>query len=391
MKFSRLASAAVAALVSFYSYFASAQLPTLQSDIPPPPMTARAYVLFDATSGQILASQALTDRFEPASLTKLMTAYLVFEAIKNKKLTLNQTVPVSERAWRAEGSRMFIDPKQTPTVEQLIRGMIVQSGNDASVALAEAVAGSEETFAQLMNKRAQSLGMKNTNFLNATGLPNPQHYSTAEDLLTLANAIIRDFPVEFAYYKEREFTHNKITQPNRNRLLAIDPTVDGLKTGHTDAAGFCLVATAKRALANNSGERRLISVVLGTGSDTARTQESQRLLNYGFQMFDSQRLYKKGEPIATPEIFKGAQNTVKLGFDRDVWFTLPKEKFTGLNATLTTTQPLIAPLQLGQKAGIMKLTRDGKTVAELPVVALEEVKTAGFLGRGWDAIRLMFK
>lgn len=391
MKFSRLASAAVAALVSFYSYFASAQLPTMQSDVPPPPMTARAYVLFDATSGQILASQALTDRFEPASLTKLMTAYLVFEAIKNKKLTLNQTVPVSERAWRAQGSRMFIDPKQTPTVEQLIRGMIVQSGNDASVALAEAVAGSEETFAQLMNRRARSLGMKNTNFLNATGLPNPQHYSTAEDLLTLANAIISDFPVEFEYYKEREFTHNKITQPNRNRLLAIDPNVDGLKTGHTDAAGFCLVATAKRALANNSGERRLISVVLGTGSDTARTQESQRLLNYGFQMFDSQRLYKKGEPIATPEIFKGEQNTVKLGFDRDVWFTLPKEKFTRLNATLTTTQPLIAPLQLGQKAGIMKLTRDGKTVAELPVVALEEVKTAGFLGRGWDAIRLMFK
>jgi D-alanyl-D-alanine carboxypeptidase (penicillin-binding protein 5/6) len=391
MKFSRLTSAAVAAFVSSLSFFASAQLPTLQSDIPPPPMTARAYVLFDATSGQILASQAQADRFEPASLTKLMTAYLVFEAIKNKKLTLNQTVPVSERAWRAEGSRMFIDPKQTPTVEQLIRGMIVQSGNDASVALTEAVAGSEETFAQLMNRRAQSLGMKNTNFLNATGLPNPQHYSTAEDLLTLANAIIRDFPVEFAYYKEREFTHNKITQPNRNRLLAVDPTVDGLKTGHTDAAGFCLVATAKRALSNNAGERRLISVVLGTGSDTARTQESQRLLNYGFQMFDSQRLYKKGEAIATPEIFKGAQNTVKLGFDRDVWFTLPKEKFTGLNATLTTTQPLLAPLQVGQKAGIMKITRDGKTVAELPVVALEEVKTAGSLGRGWDAIRLMFK
>jgi D-alanyl-D-alanine carboxypeptidase (penicillin-binding protein 5/6) len=385
------AAASLLTALSLVAHTAYAQLPTLQSDIPPPPMTARAYVLFDATSGQILASQALTDRFEPASLTKLMTAYLVFEAIKNKKLTLNQAVPVSERAWRAEGSRMFIDPKQTPTVEQLIRGMIVQSGNDASVALAEAVAGSEETFAQLMNRRAQSLGMKNTNFLNATGLPNPQHYSTAEDLLTLANAIIRDFPIEFAYYKEREFTHNKITQPNRNRLLAIDPTVDGLKTGHTDAAGFCLVATAKRALANNTGERRLISVVLGTGSDTARTQESQRLLNYGFQMFDSERLYKKGEAIATPEIFKGSQNTVKLGFDRDVWFTLPKEKFTGLNATLTTTQPLIAPLQLGQKAGIMKLTRDGKTVAELPVVALEEVKTAGFLGRGWDAIRLMFK
>ncbi|MBC7625066.1 MAG: D-alanyl-D-alanine carboxypeptidase [Aeromicrobium sp.] len=368
----------------------SAQIPTVSADVPPPVMTARAYVLFDASSGQILASQAIGDRFEPASLTKLMTAYLVFDAIKTKKLTLGQAVTVSERAWKAEGSRMFIDPKQTPTVEMLIRGMIVQSGNDASIALAEAVAGSEDVFAQLMNKTAQKLGMKNTNFLNSTGLPNLQHYSTAEDLLLLANAIIRDFPVEFAYYKEREFTHNKITQPNRNRLLFIDPTVDGLKTGHTDAAGYCLIATAKRP-STAGGERRLIAVVLGTNSDTARTQESQKLLNYGYQMFDSQRMYTKGQAIATPEIFKGTQNTIKLGFDRDVWLTLPKDKFTGISATLSTTQPLLAPLQPGQKAGIMKLVRDGKTIAEIPVVALEDVKVAGFLGRGWDAIRLMFK
>jgi D-alanyl-D-alanine carboxypeptidase (penicillin-binding protein 5/6) len=389
MNFRSIAVAAFSLAVMFTS--AHAQLPTVTAEVPPPQMTARAYVLFDATSGQVLASQAMSDRFEPASLTKLMTAYLVFDALKNKKLTLNQTVTVSERAWKAEGSRMFIDPKQTPTVEQLIRGMIVQSGNDASVALAEAVAGSEETFAQLMTRQAQKLGMKGTNFLNATGLPNAQHYSTAEDLLLLAQALIRDFPTEFSYYKEREFTHNKITQPNRNRLLALDPTVDGLKTGHTDAAGFCLVATAKRPLTGNAGERRLISVVLGTASDTARTQESQRLLNYGFQMFDSQRLYKKGEAIATPEVFKGTQNAVKLGFDRDVWLTLPNGKFTGLSATLTTTQPLLAPLQVGQKAGVMKLTRDGRPVTEIPVVALEEVKAASFLGRGWDAIRLMFK
>jgi D-alanyl-D-alanine carboxypeptidase (penicillin-binding protein 5/6) len=319
-----------------------------------------------------------------------MSAYLVFDAIKTKKLTLSQNVSVSERAWKAEGSRMFIDPKQSPTVEMLIRGMIVQSGNDASIALAEAVAGSEDVFAQMMNKTAQKLGMKNTSFLNATGLPNPQHYSTAEDLLLLANAIIRDFPVEFAYYKEREFTHNKITQPNRNRLLFIDPTVDGLKTGHTEAAGYCLIATAKRPGAAG-GERRLISVVLGANSDTARTQESQKLLNYGYQMFDSQRMYTKGQAIATPEIFKGTQNTIKLGFDRDIWLTLPKDKFTGISATLSTTQPLLAPLQPGQKAGIMKLVRDGKPLAEIPVVALEDVKVAGVLGRGWDAIRLMFK
>ena len=377
---------------TFLAYLAAAfigapalSLAQVSSDIAPPPIAARSFVLFDAASGQTLASQAASERFEPASLTKLMTAYLVFDALKNKKLTLTQTVSVSERAWKAEGSRMFIDPKQTPAVEPLIRGMIIQSGNDASIALAEAIAGSEDLFAQLMNKQAQRLGMKNTNFVNATGLPNPQHYSTAADLVLLSNALIRDFPSEVGYYKEREFTHNKITQPNRNRLLFLDPTVDGLKTGHTEAAGYCLIATAKR------GERRLISVVLGTNSDAARTQESQKLLNFGYQFFDSQKLYKKGDAVATPEIFKGAQNTVKLGFDHDIWLTLPKDKFTGLKATLTTTQPLLAPLRMGEKAGMMKLTKDEKLVAEIPVVALEDVPVAGFLGRGWDAIRLMFK
>jgi D-alanyl-D-alanine carboxypeptidase (penicillin-binding protein 5/6) len=368
---------------------AHAQITASLVDVPAPPIAARAYVLFDASSGQTLAQQAAGDRFEPASLTKLMTAYLVFQALKDKKLTLTQTVPVSERAWKAEGSRMFIDPKQTPAVEPLIRGMIVQSGNDASIALAEAIAGSEDLFAQLMTKQAQRLGMKNTSFMNATGLPHPQHYSTAEDLAILANALIRDFPNEVGYYKEKEFTHNKITQPNRNRLLWLDPTVDGLKTGHTEAAGYCLIATAKRGDADKS--RRLISVVLGTTSDVARTQESQKLLNYGYQFFDSQRLYKKNDPIATPEIFKGTQNTIKLGFDRDIWLTLPKDKFTGMKATLTTTQPLIAPYAPGQKAGVMKLTQNDKVIAEIPVVALENVPVAGFLGRGWDAIRLLFK
>lgn len=367
----------------------SSQSSTTLADVPAPPINARAYVLFDAASGQTLAQQSASDRFEPASLTKLMTAYLVFQALKEKKLTLTQTVPVSDRAWRAEGSRMFIDPKQTPAVEPLIRGMIVQSGNDASIALAEAVAGSEELFAQLMMKQATRLGMKNTKFVNATGLPDPQHYSTAEDLAILANALIRDFPAEFGYYKEREFAHNKITQPNRNRLLWLDPTVDGLKTGHTEAAGYCLIATAKRGDADKS--RRLISVVLGTTSDVARTQESQKLLNYGYQFFDAQRLYKKNEPIATPEIFKGTQNTLKLGFERDIWLTLPKDKFAGLRATLVTSQPLIAPYSPGQKAGVMKLTQNDKLIADIPVVALENVPVAGFLGRGWDAIRLLLK
>ncbi len=375
---------------TFFAATASvAQLPNISADIAAPPIAARAYVLFDAGSGQILAQQAASDRFEPASLTKLMTAYLAFEALRDKKITLTQTLPVSERAWRAEGSRMFIDPKQTPTIEQLLRGMIVQSGNDASIALAEGIAGSEDLFAQMMNKQALKLGMKNSSFTNATGLPNPQLYSTAEDIAILANALMRDFPTDVGYYKEREFTYNKITQPNRNRLLWLDPTVDGLKTGHTEAAGYCLTATAKRG--DGDKARRLISVVLGTTSDVARTQESQKLLNYGFQFFDSQKLYKKGEAIATPEIFKGTQNTVKLGFDRDVWLTLPKDKFAGMKATLTTSQPLIAPFAAGQKAGVMKLSQHDKLIAEFPVVALENVPVAGFLGRGWDAIRLLFK
>ena len=383
-----LAATFIAALLVSVSV-SHAQAPTITADIPAPPIAARAYVLFDAGSGQILAQQAASDRFEPASLTKLMTAYLAFQALHDKKLTLTQTLPVSERAWRAEGSRMFIDPKQTPIVEQLLRGMIIQSGNDASIALAEGIAGSEDLFAQMMNKQAQKLGMKNSNFTNATGLPNAQHYSTAEDIAILANALIRDFPTDVGYYKEREYTYNKITQPNRNRLLWLDPTVDGLKTGHTEAAGFCLTATAKRGEGDKA--RRLISVVLGTTSDVARTQESQKLLNYGFQFFDSQKLYKKSEAIATPEIFKGTQNTIKLGFDRDIWLTLPKDKFVGMKATLTTMQPLIAPYAPGQKAGVMKLMQHDKLIAEIPVVALEDVPVAGILGRGWDAIRLLFK
>ena len=378
--------------ITIFATFVStshAQAPSIAADIAAPPIAARAYVLFDAGSGQILAQQAASDRFEPASLTKLLTAYLAFQALRDQKLTLTQTLPVSERAWRAEGSRMFIDPKQTPTVEQLLRGMIIQSGNDASIALAEGIAGSEDLFAQMMNKQAQKLGMKNSNFSNATGLPNAQLYSTAEDIAILANALIRDFPADVGYYREREYTYNKITQPNRNRLLWLDPTVDGLKTGHTEAAGYCLTATAKRGEGDKA--RRLISVVLGTASDVARTQESQKLLNYGFQFFDSQKLYKKGEAIATPEIFKGAQNTIKLGFERDIWLTLPKDKFTGMKATLTTMQPLIAPYSPGQKAGVMKLTQNDKLIVEIPVVSLENVPVAGLLGRGWDAIRLLFK
>jgi serine-type D-Ala-D-Ala carboxypeptidase (penicillin-binding protein 5/6) len=373
-------------ILGFLSLFAAAVLnaqPTLE--IPAPAIAAKAFVLYDPQSEQMLASQAPTDRYEPASLTKVMAAYVAFQALRDKKITLTQTVPVSEKAWRAEGSRMFIDPKKPVTVDDLLRGMIVQSGNDASIALAEAVAGSEESFVQLMNKHAQRLGLKNTNFTNSTGLPQPNHHASAEDMARLAAALIRDFPEEYKLYAQKDFTYNKITQANRNRLLWQDPTVDGMKTGHTEAAGYCLIASGKR------GERRLISVVMGTASDAARAQESQKLLNFGFQFSDTRRLYKKGDVLSTPEVFKGTANNAKLGFDKDLWLTLPREKFTNLKATITTTQPLLAPLAQGQKAGIMKLTQDDKVIAEVPVVALEAVPVAGVLGRGWDAIRLLFK
>jgi len=357
----------------------------LAQSLAPPPVAARAYFLLDTLSGQALAAQAEDDRFEPASLTKLMTAYLVFSAIRDRKLDPAANVAVSEKAWKAGGSRMFIEPRKPVTAADLIRGMIVQSGNDATIALAEAVAGSEEVFAQLMNREARRLGLRNTNFVNSTGLPAPGHHATARDMALLAAALIRDFPADYALYSQKEYTWNGITQANRNRLLWLDPTVDGVKTGFTEAAGYCLVASARR------GERRLVSVVMGAQSDALRMSENQKLLNFGFLAYDTQRLYRKGEVVATPEIFKGTSATVKVGFDRDVWVTLPRERFQGLKAHLTTAQPFVAPYSRGQKAGIMKLARDNAAVAEIAVVALEDVPAAGFLSRGWDSIRLLFR
>ena len=353
--------------------------------ITPPPVAARAYYLLDTLSGQALAAQSEEDRFEPASLTKLMTAYIVFSAIRDHKLDPAKTATVSEKAWKAGGSRMFIEPRKPVTVADLMRGMIVESGNDATIALAEAVAGTEETFAQLMNREAKRLGLRNTNFVNSTGLPAANHYSTARDMAVLAAAVIRDFPDHYALYSQKEFTWNGITQANRNRLLWLDPTVDGMKTGFTEAAGYCLVASARR------GERRLISVVMGAQSDALRMSENQKLLNFGFLAYDTQRLYRKGEVVAVPEIFKGTSATVKLGFDRDVWLTLPRERFQGIKANLQTQQPFVAPYSRGQKAGIIKLARDNAAVAEFAVVALEDVPMAGFLSRGWDTIRLLFR
>jgi D-alanyl-D-alanine carboxypeptidase (penicillin-binding protein 5/6) len=352
---------------------------------PAPAIAAKSYLLLDYRSRQALIEQNAGERVEPASLTKLMTAYLTFAALRQKQLQLIQAVPVSERAWKAEGSRMFIEPRKPVTVEELIRGMIVQSGNDACIALAEQIAGSEEAFAQMMNREAQQLGMQDTHFVNSTGLPNPQHYSTAYDLALLASAIIRDFPEYHPLYSIKEYRYNNITQANRNRLLWSDPGVDGMKTGYTENAGYCLITSAKR------GERRLISVVLGAASEAARAAESQKLLNYGFQFYDSVKLYEKNQPVANMQVWKGSGNSVKAGFLDDLYVSLPKGQAQKLKANLESRQPMFAPISAGQKIGVMKLTLNDKPYVEIPVVALETVPMAGILGRGWDSIRLLLK
>jgi D-alanyl-D-alanine carboxypeptidase (penicillin-binding protein 5/6) len=356
----------------------------LAQNPPAPVLNARAWFLLDMSSGQVLASQAGAERVEPASLTKLMTAYLTFSALKAKTITLEQVVPVSERAWKAIGSRMFIEPKKPVTVAELIRGMIVQSGNDACIALAELLSGSEEAFAAAMTREATRLGMKNTSFRNATGLPDPQHYTTAQDLAVLAAAIIRDFPEFYALYSVKEYSYNNITQANRNRLLWMDPNVDGMKTGFTEAAGYCLIASARR------GPRRLLSVVLGAQSETARATESQKLLNYGFLNFDAVRLYEKGQGVATLEVWKGSVRELKAGFDRDVFVSVPRGQGERVKATLTSQKPLVAPIAQNQKVGSMQVSVDGREIATLPVLSLEGIGTAGVFGRAMDTVRLWF-
>ena len=331
----------------------------------------------------MLAGHNIHERIEPASLTKLMTAYVIFSALKQNRLTLNQVIPVSQTAWKMIGSRMFIEPNKQVTVDELMRGMIVQSGNDACIALAEAVSGSEASFADVMNREAQRLGMKNTHFTNSTGLPDPSHYTTAHDLSLLAAAIIREFPEFYALYSQKEYTYNNITQPNRNRLLWLDPHVDGMKTGWTKNAGYCLITSAIR------DKRRLISVVIGAKSANARSVESQRLLNYGFQSYDTLHLYKKNDALTSIPLWKGAQNELKAGFDRDVYFSLPKGQSDKLKAKMEYKQPLIAPVQLGQEVGTVKFTLDDTVVETYPLVALEQVDTANIFGRAWDSVKML--
>ena len=357
----------------------------LAQPTPPPVVAAQAWLLLDVANGQVIAAENAGERREPASLTKLMTAYLVFAALRDKSITPSQQVTVSTAAWHAEGSRMFIEPRKAVTADELLRGMIVQSGNDASIALAELLAGSEAAFAEKMNVEAARLGLANTHFENATGLSQPKHYSTASDLARLSAALIRDFPEDYKLYSLREYRYNNISQSNRNRLLWIDPHVDGLKTGHTDAAGWCLVASAKR------GDRRLLAVVMGAASDAARAAEAQKLLNYGFQAYDLVKLYPSEKPVSSLRVWKGEAKDVAAGFVADKYVTLPKGKAEKLQLTMTATEPLLAPVTKGQLVGSVRISLEGSLVAEFPLVALADVPQANVLGRAWDTVRLWFR
>jgi len=360
----------------------------------PPEVAARNYLLIDLNADQVLAEREADARVDPASLTKLMTAYLVLNAINDKKISLEQTLPVSTRAWaerKGGGSLMFIDPKMTPKVDELLRGMIAVSGNDAAVALAEGVAGSVDAFVAMMNRQAQAWGLKNTQFKNVTGLDEAGHYSSARDIATMAMHVIREHPNAYAsYYSIRQYTFNHIKQDNRNLLLGRDPTVDGMKTGYTDAAGYCLVASAQREFPN--GKRRLLSVVLGTASREARASESQKLLNWGYTAWDAVRLFEGDKPALKVPVWKGKQSEASLGAAKAVFVAVPHGEGDKLKTVVERTDPLVAPLAQGQRVGTLKVTTAaGVAVTGVPLVVQEAVPEAGIFGRAWDSLRLWIK
>lgn len=350
-----------------------------------PKVNATGYLLIDYDSGQILAEHNAKARLEPASLTKIMTAYTVFRELANNQIGLEDEVLISEKAWRTGGSRMFVEVDTRVKLEELIKGMVIQSGNDASVALAEHVAGSEETFAAMMNELAVQLGMESTNFTNSTGWPDDNHYTTPYDIARVAIATIRDYPQYYPWYAEREMTYNNIVQRNRNRLLWKDDSVDGMKTGHTEAAGYCLVTSAKR------GNMRLIAVVMGTESEKARATESLKLLNYGFRFFETHRLYSAGESLETTRVYKGDRERVQLGTARDIYVTVPRGQYVNLSPRLNVTDNLVAPLQKDRAYGQLTVTLDGETLVSEPVVALQNIGEGGFLHNAADSVRLWLK
>jgi D-alanyl-D-alanine carboxypeptidase (penicillin-binding protein 5/6) len=385
-----LAAAFVLAVVTV----ASAQAPQ------PPEVAAKSYIVLDLTTHQTLAERDADASADPASLTKLMTAYIVFQALREKKLTLEQPLPVSKLAWserKGGGSLMFIDTTMTPKVDELLKGLIVQSGNDAAVALAEGVGGSVDVFVGMMNKQAQAWGLKNTAFKNVTGLTELGHRSTARDIGVIAAHIISDFPEYFPYYSIKEYKYNNIPQPNRNLLLRRDPTVDGMKTGYTESAGYCLLATAQREFPNlgpagGVGKRRIMTVVLNTISMEARASESQKLLNWGFQAFDTVRLFDDGKPIVTPQVWKGTANVAKLGASGAIYVSVPRGEGAKLQTKVERSDPLVAPLAKGQRVGrILVSSAAGTPIADVPLVVMEPVEQSGIFGRAWDAIRLWVK
>ena len=383
-KISRFLGTTLLAVVATAAPVVHAQAPQ------PPEVAAKAYLLMDVSANQILASKDIDSPVEPASLTKLMTQYLVFDALKAKKITLTQTLPVSQRAWKMPGSRMFIDPTMQVAVEDLIKGMIVQSGNDATMALAEGVGGTAEHFVQLMNDQAKALGMKNTSYKNPEGLTETGHTTTARDLATLATRLMADFPEYMHYYSIKKYRYPGTpasNDTNRNTLLFRDPTVDSLKTGHTNAAGYCLVATAKRDFPNMNG-RRLLSVVLGAASENARANESQKLLNWGYTAYEGVKLFDAGKPVATPKVWKGKTAELKLGRNAPIIVAVPTGSAGQVKTEVARPEPLIAPFKQGQAVATLKVKLGETQLAEVPLVALEPVEEAGFLGRAWDAMRL---
>ena len=396
--FSKFCRNAIRALLAFtLSAFAAAWAPLqahAQSPAPEAPeIAAKAYLLLDVTANQILASRDLDMPVEPASLTKLMSAYLVFDALKSKKIDMKQTFGVSERAWKMPGSRMFIDPKMKVPVEDLIKGMIIQSGNDATMALAEGVGGTAERFVQMMNEQAKVLGMNSTSYKNPEGLTEAGHITTTRDLATLAMRLLHDFPEYVGTYAIKKYRYPgtpAANESNRNLLLFKDPTVDGLKTGHTNAAGYCLVATAKRDF-SNVGSRRLMAIVLGTSSEIARANEAQKLLNWGYTAFEAVKLFEAGQAVASPAIWKGKASSVKLGRSDALVVAVPTGSAAQIKTQLARPDPLVAPVTKGQTIGSLKVYRGEQLWVDMPLQALDAVEQAGVFGRAWDALRLWIK
>lgn len=372
-----------------YLFFSLLQTANAASDpimIPSPPgVAASSYILLDADSGKVLGENNADVKLPPASLTKIMAVYVVFTELSKGHLSLSENVTVSQKAWRTPGSRMFIEVNKQVTVQELLKGIIIQSGNDASVALAEHVAGDEATFAEMMNQQAAILGMKNSHFVNSMGLPDDDHYTTAQDLAILTRAMIREFPDYYAWFSEKEYTYNKITQRNRNKLLWRDPSVDGVKTGHTEAAGYCLVASAVR------DGMRLISVVMGTKSERARANENQSLLNYGYRFYETHRLYKGNEALTETRIWKGADKNLSLGLAEDLYVTIPRRHYEDLKAVINFEQKIIAPVNQGDNLGTVSVTLAGEPLMEKNLIALTTVEKGNLVRKLYDTVLMLVK